>query len=148
VDLGLDRGSVVTLVLESRARGLGEFYSDPRSMAFQHADMEFQEAHERVWAYARRWHGGCTGLRWMLSHPSCHFLEVKGASAGAGFALGLTHLLDVSRSPLGEEWVITGDITEEGKIQAVNGYPVKLQRACIEGYKVIVPSADLARLLA
>jgi hypothetical protein len=146
-DLGMDRGSVVTLVLESRARGLGEFYPNPPSMAFLHADMEFQEAHEHAWVYARRWHDGHTDVRWTLSHPSCHFLEVRGASAGAGFALGLMHLLDLSRSPLGREWAITGDVNEEGKVQAVNGFPAKLQGACFKGYKVIVPSADLARLL-
>jgi hypothetical protein len=88
---------VVTLILESRARGLGELYSDPRSIAFLHADLEFQEAHDRASAYARRWHDGCTDVRWTLSHPSCHFLEVRDASSAAGFVLGLMHLLDPSR---------------------------------------------------
>jgi hypothetical protein len=145
-DLGLDHGSVVTLVLQSRAAGLGEFYGDPRSMAFLHADPEFQEAHELAWAYARRWHDGCTDVRWTLSHPSHHFLEAKGASVGAGFALGLMHLLDPSRPSLNRQWAITGDITAEGQLQAVNGYPAKLQGLCFEGYKVIVPAADLGRL--
>lgn len=142
----LDDGSVVTLVLQSRAGGLGEFYSDPRSMAFLRADTEFQEAQERAWAYARRWHDGCTDVRWTLSHPSRHFLEVRGASVGAGFGLGLMHLLDSSRLPLDNQWAITGDITTEGRLQAVNGYPAKLHAACHGGYNVIVPLADLGRL--
>ena len=56
------------------------------------------------------------------------------------------HLLDPSRPPLGEQWVITGDITAEGKLQAVNGYLAKLHATCHGGYKIIVPLADLGRL--
>jgi hypothetical protein len=115
-------------------------------MAFLHADAEFQEAHERAWTYARRWHDGCTDVHWTLCHPSRALPQVRGASVGAGFGLGLMHLLDPSRPPLDRQWAITGDIAVDGQLQAVNGYPAKPHGIRIEGYKVIVPAADLGRL--
>lgn len=160
LDLGTI-GVLSTLHLESFRDGLGQFYADPRSMAFfDQSDSEFQEAFGTAWDYAR--HTANTeqiNVCWrMRVHPNSHYRStylrvLRGNSIGAGLALGLLHLLDTQRRLIRMErlrWAITGALerADDGalSIAPVRGYERKLDAAMIERYHVLVPADDVPAL--
>jgi hypothetical protein len=53
LDLRNGDGLVAILSLESYANGFGQFYADPRNMAFFRCDDAFQRALDVAWGYAR-----------------------------------------------------------------------------------------------
>jgi len=153
----LDAGSaglVADIHLDAVPAGWGACYPDPCAMAFFRGDAAFGAALDTAHTYARAQVEDASNVdvRWRLTvrptaqHPTAAVRRVDGASLGAGFAVGMLHLLDLQRPDLDPSWAITGHITDSGAILSVRGYPAKIETALEHDLRVIVPAASLDTL--